>query len=117
MQGATGVLNSSPANTRDVELGLEVLEIIDGENAIVCAWYLPTALPARERTESDESTFVDLWLGGIDTSELKPGLPAKFDQKFRVTGNKSFSTTCGSRSLPLLEPVVANHSINASSTH
>jgi hypothetical protein len=93
-----------------------VQEIVDGENAIIRAWFLPVALPARERTDADDSTFAELWLKGIDTSALRPGAPATFNETFQVVGNKSFSTTCGSRSLPLLVPVTADGTIKARST-
>lgn len=104
-KGAQGVLSPAQTNGQHMARNVEVLEVIDGENAIVRAWYLPTALPARERTDANDATFVDLWLQGVDTSELRPGAASTFTHTFQVTGNKSFSTTCGSRSLPLLEAV------------
>lgn len=74
-----------------------VLEVVDKENAIVRAWYLPT--------ENAEPTFVDLWIQGIDTSSLAANAAARLPQVFHVTGNKLIDTTCGKRSFPLLEPV------------
>ena len=100
-------MNPAPPHQGAAGQSTEVLEVVDEGNVIVRVWYQPTALPARERTDAGDATFVDLWLQGIDTSALKPGMSANFKQAFQVTGNKSFSTTCGSRSLPLLEPVGA----------
>ena len=74
-----------------------VLEVMDKENAIVRAWYLPV--------ESVEPTFVDVWIQGIDTSSLTAGSAAKLPHVFHVTGNKLIDTNCGKRSFPLLEPV------------
>ena len=74
-----------------------VLEVVDKDNAIVRAWYLPA--------ESAEPTFIDLWIQGIDTSSLAANASAKLPQVFQVTGNKLIDTTCGKRSFPLLEPV------------
>jgi hypothetical protein len=48
---------------------------------------------------------VDLWIHGIDTSRMVPHAPVALLQVFHVTGNKLFDTTCGKRSLPLLEPI------------
>ena len=76
---------------------LVVLEVVDKENAILRAWYLPAA--------NTEPTFVDLWIQGIDTSSLTAGLAARLPNVFHVTGNKLIDTTCGKRSFPLLEPV------------
>jgi hypothetical protein len=102
-KGESGTL---PAGTaRETGSAVEVLEIIDDDNAIVRAWYLPKRVPSADRTQADEATFVDLWLQGIDTKSLEPGQPASFGRVFRVAGNKSFGTTCGSRSVPHLEAI------------
>ena len=74
-----------------------VLEVMDKENAIVRAWYVPA--------ESVEPTFVDVWIQGIDTSSLTAGSAAKLPHVFHVIGNKLIDTTCGKRSFSLLEPV------------
>jgi hypothetical protein len=50
-------------------------------------------------------TFIDLWVSGIDTSKLTVGASAHLRHIFHVTGNKLFDTTCGKRSLPLLESI------------
>ena len=76
-----------------------VLEVVDRNNAIIRAWHSP------DDQATADVTFVDLWIYGIDTSKLVAGSPAKLNQVFHVTGNKLFDTTCGKRSLPLLEPV------------
>ncbi|MCI0456566.1 MAG: hypothetical protein L0Z62_06255, partial [Gemmataceae bacterium] len=76
---------------------VDVLEVIDSEQAIIRAWHEPAGTPAGE------VTFVDLWVRGIDTKGLTAGAPARLPQVFHVTGNKLIDTTCGKRSLPLLE--------------
>jgi len=92
-----GVLTSSDPQLPRV---LDVLEVVDADDAVVRAWYLPPGTAG----ESD-ATFVDLWLHGIDTSGLTAGMPANLPQEFKVTGSQLFDTTCGKRSVPLLEPV------------
>lgn len=66
------------------------------DDAMLRAWYV---------VSGEDATFVDLWVHGIDTHGLVAGSPANLTQVFRVTGNKSFDTTCGGRSLPALEVV------------
>lgn len=77
-----------------------VLEVVNKENAIVRAWYLPP-----DSKVPGEPTFVDVWIQGIDTRALSAGSPAVLTPVFQVTGNKLIDTTCGKRSFPLLEPV------------
>jgi hypothetical protein len=90
-----------PAKPGDGRRGksVDVLEIVDEDEAIVRAWYLPAA------AIGEEPTFVDLWLQKIDTSDLAAGNAARFPQVFHAIGNELFDTTCGKRSLPLLEPI------------
>lgn len=90
-----------PAKDGDARRGksVDVLEIVDVDEAIVRAWYLPDA------ATGDDPTFVDLWLQKIDTSRLTAGRSAQFPHVFHVIGSKLFDTTCGKRSLPLLEPI------------
>jgi hypothetical protein len=76
---------------------VRVLEVVDKRDAIIRVWY--------QIAGSVEQTFVDLWIHGLETSELATGSPAHLPQVFQVTGNRVFDTTCGKRSLPLLEPV------------
>lgn len=96
-----------PPSATDARRGrsIDVLEVVDEDNAIMRAWYAPRAKPKGHPTREEDPTFVDLWIHGIDTSALAAGAPANLRQVFEVTGNKSFGTTCGSRSLPLLEPI------------
>ena len=91
-------LPAKPGDARR-EKSVDVLEIVDDDEAIVRAWYLPDA------AIGEEPTFVDLWLQGIDTRDLAAGMAADFPQVFHAVGNKLFDTTCGKRSLPLLEPI------------
>lgn len=99
-KGEIGVLQTS-----SMDGAVDILEIVDEDDVIVRAWYLPSALPPRDRTSDADATFVDLWLHGVPTGNLTVGSRAEFKQSFEVTGNKSFDTTCGSRSVPLLEVV------------
>lgn len=96
-----------PPSATDARRGrsIDVLEVVDEANAILRAWYAPQARRKGDSTGEEDPTFVDLWIQGIDTSALAVGAPANLRQVFEVTGNKSFGTTCGSRSLPLLEPI------------
>jgi len=83
----------------DASLGrsVDVLEVIDEDDAIIRAWY-------RDATAGGESTFIDLWLRGIDTKGFTAGNEIKLSQTLHVTGNQSIDTTCGRRSFWLLEP-------------
>jgi len=83
---------------------VDVLEVVDDDEAIVRAWHLQPGVAAASATE-DDLMFVDLWLQGIDASRLTAHMPAVFQQVFHVTGSKLFDTTCGRRSLPLLVPI------------
>jgi hypothetical protein len=74
---------------------VDVLEIVDEDDAVIRAWY----------ANGDEPGFVDLWLHGIDTARMRAGSPVELVEVFQVTGSKSFDTTCGGRSLPLIEPL------------
>jgi hypothetical protein len=102
-KGAIGIFE--PANKQDGRGGksVDVLEVVDEDDAIVRAWYVPAA--GADPAAAEEPTFVDLWVHGIDTSGLTARSPAKLPGVFQVTGNKLFDTTCGKRSLPLLEPI------------
>jgi hypothetical protein len=73
---------------------VDVLEVVDDDEAIVRAWYFPPGVDAASASE-DDATFVDLWLQGIDASRLTAQMPADFKQVFHVTGSKLFDTTCG----------------------
>jgi predicted GH43/DUF377 family glycosyl hydrolase len=74
---------------------LDVLEIVDEDDAIVRAWYVSA--------DRREPAFVDLWLHGVDTLQMRAGAPAAIEDEFEAAGSKSFDTTCGGRSVPLLE--------------
>lgn len=88
-----------PADPR-IRYNVDVLEVVDGDDAILRAWYLPPG-----EADPDEATFVDLWVHGIDTSDLKVGAQARLPQVFHVTGNEVFDTTCGKRSVPRVDVV------------
>ncbi len=88
---------------RRLSRSVDVLEVIDDDEAIIRAWYVPQLSPSGLAPDED-ATFVDLWVRGIKTGGLIARTPAKFSHVFHVTGNATFDTTCGKRSLPLLEP-------------
>jgi hypothetical protein len=91
----------------DPRLGksIEVLEIVDEDDVIVRAWYWTTTPLPENATAAENATFVDLWIHGVDTSRMAVNSPAQLAQVFHVSGTKLFDTTCGKRSLPLLEPI------------
>jgi hypothetical protein len=97
-RGARGLL------VTDAGLGrtLEVLEIIDDQNAIVRAWYVPVT-NAEAAAASKDATFVDVWLRGVDTKAFGDQAAIKLTQSFNVVGNELIDTTCGKRSFVVLE--------------
>jgi hypothetical protein len=99
-RGDVGVLVTEAAGGGAARQTVDVLEVIDGDEAIVRAWFLPAGAAA-----DDEATFVDVWVQGVETAGLVVGPNAKLPQVFHVTGNKLIATTCGSRSFALLEPI------------
>jgi hypothetical protein len=76
---------------------VKVLEVVDGHNLIVRAWFVPPG--------ASSATFVDLWIRGVETGGFAADQAAALPQVWQVTGNQTLSTTCGGRSLPLLEPL------------
>jgi hypothetical protein len=107
-KGDKGVLPSPLSGEGPGARGsLQVLEVVGKQDAIIRAWYPAAPTPGGAETAAAELTFVDLWVHGIDTGKLSAGSPAHLPQVFHVTGNKVFDTTCGKRSLPLLELVDA----------
>ena len=84
-----------PPERGDVGLlgALDVLEVVDEDNAIVRAWY---------RVGEDE-TFVDLWIRGMKTSGLAEQKGGRLPQEWHVTGSQLIDTTCGKRSFVVLE--------------
>ncbi len=90
-KGDVGVLSVQVSVGRSVE----VLEVIDETNAIIRAWY-------RDKL-SDQVTFTDVWLRGVETNQFTAGQSVKLPQTFEVTGNQLIDTTCGKRSFVVLE--------------
>jgi hypothetical protein len=91
-----GTLGTVPASAPASDGYLEALEIIDDDQMIVRAWYKPADEPP---------TFVDVWIRGASTDACKAGAAVELPGTYRATGNQSFGTTCGGRSVPLLELV------------
>ena len=91
----------------DPRLGqaIEVLEVVDEDDVIIRAWYWTTMPLPANATAAEDATFVDLWVHGVDTSRMAVNSPAQLGQVFHVSGTKLFDTTCGKRSLPLLEAI------------
>src|SRR5262249_9064780 len=106
-KGDKGVLPPPPVGQVPGARGsVQVLEVVGKQDMIIRAWYPPGMSAAAARAAAAGLTFVDLWVHGIDTSKLSAGSPAPMPQVFQVTGTKVFDTTCGKRTLPLLEAVV-----------
>ena len=72
---------------------VDVLEVVDEDNAIVRAW---------SRVGEDE-TFVDLWIRGLKTSGLAEQKGLRLSHAWQVTGNQLIDTACGKRSFVVLE--------------
>ena len=95
-QGDSGIIAGGPNGA-----WIDVLETIDDDDMIVRVWYVPMAARPGMETVGEEVTFLDMWMHGLSAAEL-----AKDETKnrvFRVTGTKSFGTTCGGRSMLVLE--------------
>jgi hypothetical protein len=93
------------------EHSVDVLEVVDGDDVIVRAWYTvpdgdraQDAAAAANQTKA-QRTFVDLWIRGVDTNGMMAGDPATLGQVFWVSGDQAFDTDCGKRILPKLEPL------------
>jgi len=84
---------------------VDVLEIVDEDDAILRIWYAPAPSSTDKDAPPEDPAFLDLWVHGLNTADLKAGKPVHLPQVFQVTGSKSFNTTCGGRSMTLLEPV------------
>jgi hypothetical protein len=105
--GKEGIGVFTPAASGDGRGGrsVDVLEVVDENDAILRVWYAPPPSSTDKDAPPEDPTFVDLWAHGIDTAGLKANQPARLTQVFQVTGTKTFDTTCGGRSMILLEPV------------
>lgn len=97
----------TPATPGDGRGGrsVDVLEVVDGDDAILRVWYAPPPSSADKDAPPEDPTFVDLWVHGVDTGGMKANQPVRLTQVFQMTGTKNFDTTCGGRSMILLEPV------------
>lgn len=93
------------------EHSVDVLEVVDGDDVIVRAWYTISDGDRAQDSASAasqlkaERTFVDLWIRGVDTSDMTAGSPTTLGQVFWVSGDQAFDTDCGKRILPRLEPL------------
>lgn len=88
------------------EHAVDVLEVVDNDDVIVRAWYDVPAGDGAAALEPDaERTFVDLWIRGVDTTDMTAGSPTTLEQVFWVSGEQAFDTDCGKRILPKLEPL------------
>ena len=105
--GKLGIGVFTPARPGDGRGGrsVDVLEVVDEDDAILRVWYVPPPSSADKDAPPEDPTFVDLWVHGVDTAGLKANQPARFSQVFQMTGAKTFDTTCGGRSMILLEAV------------
>lgn len=82
---------------------VRILEIIDEDDAIVRLKY-NVAVSADDAADF-EPTFVDVWLHGPATGDWSADDEVEVPGVFTISGNRSFETTCGGRSVLLLEPV------------
>jgi predicted GH43/DUF377 family glycosyl hydrolase len=96
----------------DLALGrtVTVLEVVDGSNAIVRAWYTPktassTSSTAAAGSTAERLTFVDLWLRDIDTKGMASDATLRLTREFKVIDDRVIDTTCGGRRFAQLEPV------------
>jgi hypothetical protein len=90
----------------DANLGrsVTVLEVIDGDNALIRCWYEPTG-DSKPNGSAVDATFVDVWIQGIKTEGFVPDAKVVLRQTFEVKGDQLIDTTCGKRSFPLLTAV------------
>lgn len=95
--GDIGLLAVDAAESRTLDL----LEIVDDDDAIVRAWYIPV-----NGGGPGDATFVDLWIHGMDTHALSQSGRINFAHPLRVAGNRLIDTTCGQRSFVVLERAV-----------
>ena len=101
-----GVLPAASYADPAREHAVDVLEVVDGNDVIVRAWYTVPAGDGAAAIEPDaERTFVDLWIRGVDTTGMAAGSPATLEQVFWVSVEQAFDTDCGKRILPKLEPL------------
>jgi predicted GH43/DUF377 family glycosyl hydrolase len=93
----------APALAGDGRAGrsVDVLEVIDEDDAIIRAWYSVDGDKAGGR----ETGFVDLWLHGVDTTGATAGSSLELTGVFRVAGTRSLDTACGGRKLLLVTPL------------
>jgi|GEM_PF-5915487 len=103
-----GIGTFAPAVPGDGRGGrsVDVLEVVDEDDAILRVWYIPAPSSTEKDAPPEDPAFLDLWVHGVNTGDFKVGKPIQLPHVFQVTGSKSFNTTCGGRSMTLLEPVV-----------
>ncbi|HVJ67319.1 MAG TPA: hypothetical protein VM510_05005 [Caulifigura sp.] len=95
-QGDQGIILGGPGDA-----WIDVLETVDEDNLIVRVWYVPKPAHDGDTTIGEEVTFLDLWMNGLTAAELVK--PETRIRKFRANGTKTFGTTCGGRSMIVLE--------------
>lgn len=94
--GDAGVLAGGPGGA-----WVDVLETVDEDDLIVRVWYVPAAAQPGMETVGEEVTFLDMWMHGLSAGELAKD--ATRGRVFKVTGSKTFGTTCGGRTMLVLE--------------
>jgi hypothetical protein len=80
---------------------LNVLEVIDADDAIIRAWYTLDG----DRSDGHEASFVDLWLHGVDTTGMTSGSPLALPGVFQVAGTRAIDTACGGRKFLVVTPL------------
>jgi hypothetical protein len=96
-QGDSGVIAGGPGDA-----WIDVLETVDDDDLIVRVWYVPAPARPGDESTAEEVTFLDMWLHGLSAADLAK--PERRSRTFKVNGTKSFPTTCGGRSMLVLEP-------------
>jgi hypothetical protein len=96
-QADSGIIAGGPGDA-----WIDVLETIDDDDLIVRVWYVPAPARPGEESVAEEVTFLDMWLHGLSAADLAK--PETRQRTFKVNGTKTFSTTCGGRTVLVLEP-------------
>jgi len=102
-KGNYGTLKSRAHSVAHAGPEIDVLEIIDAENAIVRAWYEPSDDRTGRNSGGGEVTFVDVWVHGVETQQWQVDDSVKLPHLFHAVGNHVLATDCGGRSFPRLD--------------
>jgi hypothetical protein len=99
-EGDVGTFAPAAAGDGREGRAVDVLEVIDEDDAIIRAWYAVDGDHA-----GGGASFVDLWLHGVDTSGMTAGSAVELSGLFRVAGTRSIDTACGGRKFLCVSPL------------